>query len=151
MKATGSRISRPTISRSVESSVSIFSGCYYELVLTMILAPLEKKRLNGLRSLTSALSDMKGKVKRNELGCDNHRCKAMVMGSLELNLEEHPELTVEDGNYDGLSIKDVINAVQDEFGPSEDEMHDGMHLCTPKSLMKDTIKDVQRDIGFRIW
>ena len=87
-------------------------------------------------------------VKRNELGCDNHRCKAMVIGSLELNLDEHPELTVKDGNYDGLSIKDVINAVQDEFGPSEDEMHDGMHLCTPKSLMKNTIKDVQREIGF---
>ncbi|RBR26744.1 uncharacterized protein FIESC28_00445 [Fusarium coffeatum] len=120
----------------------------YDLPISEILAPLEKKRLNGLRSLTSALSNMNGKVKRNELGCDNHRCTAMVIGSLELNLEEHPELTVEDGNYDGLSIKDVINAVQDEFGPSEDEMQDGMHLCTPKSLMKHIIKDVQREIRF---
>lgn len=113
----------------------------------MILATLEKKRLNGPQRLTSVLRDVKGKVKRNELVYDNRRCKAMIIGLLELNLEEHPELIVEDGNYDGISISKVINTVQHELGLSEDEMHDGMHLCTPKSLMEDTIKDVQREIG----
>jgi hypothetical protein len=113
----------------------------------MILATLEKKRLNGLQSLTYALRNMKGKVKRNELGCDNHRCKAMVIGSLELNLEEHPELIVEDGNYDGMSISEVINTVEHEFGPSENEMHGDKHICTLKSLMQSIIEDVKHAIG----
>ncbi|KAI1068329.1 hypothetical protein LB507_004388 [Fusarium sp. FIESC RH6] len=113
----------------------------------MILATLEKKRLNGLQRLTSTLRDMKEKVKRNELGCDNRRCKAMVIGLLELNVDEHPELIVEDDNYDGISISEVINTVQHEFGLSEDETHDGKHICTPKSLMEDTIEDVKRAIG----
>ncbi|KAJ4137315.1 hypothetical protein NW768_002899 [Fusarium equiseti] len=119
----------------------------YDLPISEILAALEIKRLNALQSLISALSDLKGKAKRNELGCRYHRCRALIIGSLELNLEEHPELTVEDGNYDGMSISEVIDTVQNQFEPNESETRCGTHLCTPKLLMQSTIRSVQEEIS----
>lgn len=128
---------------------------YCELPLTMILATLETKRQKAIRTITSALSDMNGKVKRNELGFDFHlnnkASKAMVIGILELSLEEHPELTVKDGNYDGLSLEDAIHTVEHEFGLNEPrevvEWDKKMDFVTPTTLMRPIIRDVEKEIG----
>ncbi|RFN55478.1 hypothetical protein FIE12Z_124 [Fusarium flagelliforme] len=120
----------------------------YDLAIGELLSTLETKRWNAIHTLTSALSDMKGKMKRYELCCMSRKYIAAVIGLLELNFEEHPELTVEYGNYDGLSLEGFIEKIQ-ECGPGE--LQYDMHLCSPKSLVKDTIRKVEEEIKRGHW
>lgn len=67
----------------------------------------------------------------------------MLIGSLAREYHRSPYLNIKkDGNYDGLSIQNVINTINAFF-----DVDWAGHQCSPKRLMQPAIKKVKKQIS----